>query len=318
MTYDLVSVLMPAFNAQAYVRQAIDSVLAQTYGHLELIVINDGSTDSTADIVASIADPRLRLFSNSENAGLAATRNRALGLAQGSFIAWLDSDDMSHPQRLARQVSCLQGNPSLGVCGAWVHTIGAGQGEKWRFPTRPANAHARMIFDNPVATSAVTMRRACLDVISRPEVFDATMAPAEDYDLWERLASSWGFSNLPRVLTSYRLHSMQTSVTQGSRQRDAVARIQVRLLSHLGLEVTPEQLDLHLRLGVDWGRSIASHDLPAVRRWLTELETANESTRYFDLVAFRRILQQRLHLAEYHAGPGAWRRARVRINSLRQ
>ena len=113
MSQPLVSIIMPVYNVERYVKEAIDSALNQTYPHLELIIMNDGSSDGSAGICRSYTDPRVRYYENPANMGVLRTRNEALKLAQGEYVAWLDSDDISLPTRLEKQVSFLEANPVL-------------------------------------------------------------------------------------------------------------------------------------------------------------------------------------------------------------
>jgi glycosyltransferase involved in cell wall biosynthesis len=120
-----VSVLMPIHNNEIYLREAVESILAQTYPHFELIVIDDGSTDNTFAIAQQIAqqDNRIFLYKNEKKEGLPYTRNRLLALATGEYIANLDSDDVALPHRLSRQVEFLENNPDVDVCGSFVYKI---------------------------------------------------------------------------------------------------------------------------------------------------------------------------------------------------
>ena len=118
-----VSVILPAYNAEAYLKEAIDSILNQTFPDFQLIVINDCSTDGTEEIIRQYADPRLVPVKNEKNLGIAATLNRGLSLAQGDYIARMDADDISLPHRLERQVAYLDAHPDIAVLGTNVETF---------------------------------------------------------------------------------------------------------------------------------------------------------------------------------------------------
>lgn len=111
-----ISVIMPAYNAERYIREAIDSILRQTWSDFELIIIDDGSTDSTAAIIAEYTDNRIRFCPNAQNMGVAATLNRGLELACGAYIARMDADDISLPERFAKQAAYLDAHPDVTVC----------------------------------------------------------------------------------------------------------------------------------------------------------------------------------------------------------
>ena len=115
----LVSVVLPVYNGAKYLRDAIDSMLAQSYANFELIIIDDGSTDDSINIISAFNDPRIRLYSQ-ENQGLAATLNRGITLAKGAYIARQDQDDVSLPNRLSKQAAFLETNPDYGMVGTWA------------------------------------------------------------------------------------------------------------------------------------------------------------------------------------------------------
>jgi glycosyltransferase involved in cell wall biosynthesis len=123
MNMPLVSVVMPLFNAEKYVGDAVESVLNQSYTNFELIIINDASTDKSAACVQGIVDRRIVIVENENNLGIVASRNRGLALAKGKYIAVLDSDDIALPNRLEKQVAFLEANPAYGICGSYYHVI---------------------------------------------------------------------------------------------------------------------------------------------------------------------------------------------------
>ena len=124
-----ISVIMPAYNAEKYIREAIDSILAQTYTDFEFIIIDDASTDATASIVESYSDERIRFFRNEHNMGVANTLNRGLDLAVGEYIARMDSDDISLPERFAKQVEFMDTHTDVIVCGSNAIVFGDGINE---------------------------------------------------------------------------------------------------------------------------------------------------------------------------------------------
>lgn len=304
-----VSVLMPVYNGEDFIAQAISSVLSQSFRDFELVVIDDGSVDKSAEIVASYDDKRVRYFSNSINLGLSSTRNRAIELSSGEYLAWLDCDDISLPDRLLKQVAFLDENRNVGLCGTWVKTIGVSPEQVWRYPFDSDFVRGRMLFDDPVATSSAMVRRFCLE--SSELYFDKRFPPAEDYDLWERISSSNIVCNIPKILTLYRMHPNQISKIKSEQQKVAVWAIQSRLLRQLGIEPTEDEKALHLDVGVGW-RFLADKDrLEFTEKWLVKLEEANSLLQVFPREGFRRVLAERWYLANFAAvrsGQTSWRR----------
>src|SRR5258708_7569819 len=120
MNSPLISVIMPVYNAAPFVREAVESILAQTLGDFELIMIDDASTDGSPEILARFTDPRCRLLTNANNLGAAETKNRGIAEARGEFLAFLDADDVATPQRLARQLEWLRAHPAVGLLGSRI------------------------------------------------------------------------------------------------------------------------------------------------------------------------------------------------------
>lgn len=199
-----VSVVLPLFNCTTYVREAIESVLAQTYTDFELIVIDDGSTDDTRRIAQQYCDPRLRFFAH-ENRGLAATLNRGIGLAQGRYIARQDQDDVSRPKRLRRQVEFLDAHPHCALVGTWAD-IWFGPtptGRAHRHPSDNAALQFELLLDNPFVHSSVMLRKDALEVIGGYST-DRARQPPEDFELWSRIARRYQVANIPETLHVYR------------------------------------------------------------------------------------------------------------------
>lgn len=212
----LVSVVMPAYNAAATIEPALRSLLGQTYEPLEIIVVDDGSTDATADIAAGLGDPRVMLLRQSHS-GLVKALNDGCARAQGGFIARLDADDLSHERRIAAQVAFLDDHPDVGLVGAWAAmAIRGGDGAERTFAPPTANEALRryLLWDNPFVHSSVMFRRsAYLSAGGYPEGL------WEDYRMWIRIAASWRIANLPEVLVTHRVHAASLS----GRQKRAAA-----------------------------------------------------------------------------------------------
>ncbi|MBL4699027.1 MAG: glycosyltransferase family 2 protein [Phycisphaerales bacterium] len=213
------SVLMPVFNTEKYLAQAIESILSQTYTDFELIIINDGSTDNSETIVRHYerVDNRVRVFTR-KNQGVVSTRNELLQAAESEYLAWMDSDDVSHPNRLELQVREMDSHPDLVAVG--------GQAQYIDFAGRPISIH-KMPCDHGTIDRihmsgsghamlqgcAMVRRKALIEVGS----FDNTHI-AEDIELWLRLAEYGQLENIDSVLLDYRLHPKSYGHTNRSAQ----------------------------------------------------------------------------------------------------
>jgi glycosyltransferase involved in cell wall biosynthesis len=210
----LLSVLMPAYNARAYIREAIESVLDNGFADIELIVIDDGSTDDTAQIAGSIGHPALRLERNGANLGVGLTRGRAVALARGRHLAMLDADDVAVPGRFAAQVGRLETADGPDIIGGGIEHFGDGHGTLL-FPCTDAEIRAGLaFFDLPIANGAACMKAQPLrDGVVRY----GSGVGAEDYALWaDALIAGLRFENLPYVVTRVRRHAR--SLTRQSRE----------------------------------------------------------------------------------------------------
>jgi glycosyltransferase involved in cell wall biosynthesis len=200
----LVSVVLPTYNCPKYVASAIESVLSQSFRDFELLVIDDGSTDETPDVVNQYVDPRVRVVTQS-NAGLATTLNRGIELAAGSFIARMDQDDWSFPHRLARQVEYLMARPDCALVGTWaeIWVEGDRTDRLHSHPSGNEDLQFQLLLNNPFVHSSVMIRRAALDRVGGYAT-DKSRQPPEDYELWSRIAREFEVGNIPERLHVYR------------------------------------------------------------------------------------------------------------------
>jgi glycosyltransferase involved in cell wall biosynthesis/GT2 family glycosyltransferase len=211
-----VTVLMAMFNSAPYLREAIDSILTQTFTDFELVIVDDGSTDASRAIVESYADPRIRLLVNGENIGLSRSLNRGLGQSRGRYIARMDADDISEPNRLARQVDFMDRHNDvavLGSCCGLIDDNGDSLGRR-HLPCDDAEIRWALQFCNPFVHSAVMIRRA-----AAPEGswYDESLVYAMDYDLWVRLATRGKLANLDEFLVRWRMSRESMTARLGDR-----------------------------------------------------------------------------------------------------
>ena len=226
MTTPAVSVLMGVWNGAPRVREAIESVLGQTLGDLELVVVDDGSTDATASILGSFGDPRVRV-TRQRRGGLTSALRSALGLARAPLLARLDADDVALPERLERQRDFLERHPEVGLLGTAareVDGIGREVGVV-RPPTEDAALRGALIRHNPFVHSSVMMRRSALEQAGG---YDPSFPVAQDYDLWMRMSRVTRMANLPEALVVRRLLPGRISATREAERLRAEARVRWR------------------------------------------------------------------------------------------
>lgn len=200
-----VTVLLSAYNDERFLGAAIDSILAQTFTDFELLIVDDASTDRSREVVQRYRDPRLRLLVNDRNLGLGASLNRGLATIRSEYVARLDGNDLSFPQRLERQVAFLDAHPEVAVAGAQAMLIdvrGKAKGELRR-PVTELGLRWMRIFGSPLIHSSAMFRRAV--VCDELGGYDDRHRFGEDFDLWCRVAKAHAIANLPETLVAYRI-----------------------------------------------------------------------------------------------------------------
>lgn len=283
---------MPAFNASRYIKEAIESILAQTFTDFELIILNDGSTDDTVSIIKSFSDSRIKLIENEGNKGLAFTRNRLIDVSQGEYIAWLDSDDIAYPNRLQKEVNFLDKNLKHALVASWAKIIDSDSQPNGSFiKSYIPNQHlsALLLFVNYIVQSSVMIRKSML-----PENhYDLAFPPTEDYELWSRIARSYSIHILPEILVDYRVHSTNISQTQNIKAKQTVMLNHHNQLSHLGIKADEPQLDLHNKIGYGNATEVDLAFLSEAENWLKQLKIANQKTRVYQEKSLDFILSHR-------------------------
>ena len=296
-----VSVLMPVYNAELYLAEAIESILSQNYEDWELIILNDGSTDRSEEIVLSYQDDRIKYAKNTENRGLIYTRNKLIESATGEYIAFLDSDDISYAERLSTQVMFLDNNPDYGVCGTWAYMIDD-EGkviQKMNLPSDYEYIRCTLLFNNVFTQSSIMIRRQILLLHSYSDHFDL----AEDYDLWCRLSSVCKVKNLPEHLTKYRWHETNISKSKKDRLEELVRIIYRRELGNIGIVPTERELSIHSAIRDKSVLDNTDFDsfLKELREWLRKLCDAALDCGHYDrgylkaTIAFRWIFACKAH-----------------------
>jgi glycosyltransferase involved in cell wall biosynthesis len=276
-----VSVIVTAFNREAMVGDAIASVFGQTMADFELIVVDDGSSDRTIEIVTAIDDPRIRLIAHERNRGVQHARNTGLDAARGGYVAWLDSDDLARPRRLEIEADYLDAHPEIAMIGSAAGTIRAGGRRSW-VPRARASSHeqiaALLLFRSALLQSSL-MGRA--DILKHYP-YRANFPVCEDLDQFIRLARDHRVANLPQVLVDRRMHTGQAV---NRRAAMIVERKRVLLgeqLRRLGIEPSAENLDRHILLGRTRGAALNREFLEWSERWLKTILSANRSRQVYD------------------------------------
>lgn len=216
----LISILLPVYNSEKTISETINSLLCQTVQDFELIIINDASNDSSEDVIMSYSDTRIRYYRNEKNMGLIYTLNRGIRLAEGKYIARMDSDDIALPTRLEKQLEVMEKYPEIIVCGTGIETFGnVNKRRKILYPEHDKQLKECLIRRSCFAHPTVLIRRSVL--VNNNLCYDKGYRHAEDYKLWIDLSDFGAFYNIPEVLLYYRMS--ETQIT--SSHKEEVANI---------------------------------------------------------------------------------------------
>lgn len=233
----LVSVVMPVFNAEKYIKEALNSIVNQTYQNMEILIINDSSTDTSMDIVAAISDPRVVVINNETNKGVAESLNRGLRAAKGKYVARMDSDDIAEPNRISLQVAFLEQNPNVSICGMGIRFIGDKTGAKY-FQSKSENVFVDLLIQCSLCHPTIMMRRetlACYEL-----EYEDRYEKAEDYRLWCCSTAYGEIVNLPEIGLNYRVHGQQVSNVYKEKQMRASDAIRTDYLRLHGVILTED------------------------------------------------------------------------------
>jgi glycosyltransferase involved in cell wall biosynthesis len=285
-----VTVLMPVYNGEAYLREAIESILVQTYRDFEFLIINDGSTDRSAEVIEAYRDSRIQSVNNETNLGLIATLNKGLDLAEGEFVCRMDQDDISLPERLSRQVAFMQDRPEIVVCGSWFQKFGVGRDKVVRWQTDPEGIRCGLLFDSMVGHPTVMMRREFLR--ENNLYYDPAYKNAEDFALWLRISEIGHIANLGEVLLQYRVHPAQITQSASAGQRETAGKARLIQLNKMGIEPSTEEFEIHQAISTCQFSGI-DNLFSRAEEWLCKLKSVNERVKRYPEPAFSQVLFER-------------------------
>ncbi len=288
----VITVLMPVYNCELYINEAVDSILNQTFADFELLIIDDASTDKTASIIKAYNDSRIKFIEKPSNTGLTNSLNQGLKLANGKYIARMDGDDVSFSQRFEKQVAFLDANPDVVLCGTNIKVIGT---EKIiALPEKNEKIKLTLLKGNCLAHPSVMIRKQILDELSVG--YDISKEPAEDYDLWVRLTGIGKLHNLQEVLLNYRVHNTQVSKKRDTQQIELSLQLRLQMFGYLDYSFDKEEYDLLKKI---IGGSL-SVTLDEIKDFfiLTEKMVSANSNSFFEPKGFQEYLLE-LHKKSY-------------------
>ncbi len=262
----VISVVLPVYNGEAFLYDAVKSILDQSYRNFELIIINDGSTDQSEKVILSFSDPRIKYHKNETNLGLIAVLNHGIKLAQGEFIARMDADDLCLPARFEKQLNYLDQHPDVGVVGSWYYGFPSVPLVEVKGSDNNDRLRTILLFAPCFCHPAVMIRKS---VLTENDLSYSTEAKhLEDYDLWIRMSKFTKFSNVQAFLFKYRNHSGQISNNFNDIQKTSGNAIRRKYLKVLGFNFSEEEL--------------ATHNLIANNTFITTVEQLNNIEKWLN------------------------------------
>ncbi len=210
----LVSVIIPAYNAQDYLAESVDSMLGQTYKNIEVIIIDDKSKDDTAKIGSYYAkkDKRVKFVKNKTNLGIGGNRSKGIELAEGKYICWQDADDISTPNRIKLQVAILEKYPKVGVVGGWLKFFSSrGDGVVRKYSANDKELRSKIFMYNPVAQPASMFKAECFKKVGG---YSKKYKVSEDLEMLFRVGEAYEFSNVQEVVLKYRQSDTSLTATK--------------------------------------------------------------------------------------------------------
>jgi len=285
-----ISVVMPVYNAEKYLNEAIDSVLNQTYSSFELIILNDNSSDTSKAIIESYLakDSRIFFIDKETNVGPANLRNEGFELARGTFIALLDADDIAKPTRFEKQIAVLNNNPEIGVCGSWFTSFGEKVPNKIiKHPEAHDQIKVNFLIDCTLGNSTAFFRKKILGDVR----YESEYVPTEDYHLWSRLIVKTQFYIIQESLVDYRIHDSNISQTKIDNVKTSNRRIKIRLLKQFGIEENNPNINTFIHL-IEGQKGLDFEEIKLVSKCYINLTNQNHILGNFDAILLEKMLQK--------------------------
>lgn len=280
-----ITVLMPVYNCELYIKDALESILSQTYVDFEFLIIDDASTDKTVSIIKSYRDSRIQLIEKPANSGYTNSLNQGLKLAKGQYIARMDGDDISLPERFARQVTYLEANPEIVLCGTSYEIMG--EEKRTLIPESHDAIKLALLQSNCIAHPSVIIRRKTLEEFSI--IYDTTKEPAEDYALWVQLLGVGKLHNLQEVLLKYRMQNSSVSRKRFEEQEKRAIEIQLELLSHVDIIFEEDEREI-LKKCLKKKVTIDFEEIKIFKKVHAKLTASNKDC-FFEPIEFTQFLK---------------------------
>lgn len=283
---------MSVLNGEKNLKDAILSILTQTFNDYEFIIIDDGSTDKSKEIITSFQDSRIQFISNQKKLGLSASLNTAIKGSRGEYIARMDVDDISLPARLANQVSFMDSHLEIGICGTWVKLLGELNGQIWKYHSKPQILRSELFFNNVFAHPTIMMRKKWM--LENQLFYDPTLVKSQDYDLWVRCSQHFPMTNIKEVLLQYRVTSKQLKEHLTCEQQKYPNLVRIKQLNDLGIQPTKDEVCLHQKICINkiYGNNALFYTV--AKQWLDKIKKINKKALRYPEPFFSILIEKHL------------------------
>ncbi len=273
-----VSVFMPVYNAGIDLIEAVQSILDQTFTDFEFVIVNDGSTDNSIELLQQFNDNRIRIVNNDENKGLIASLNIGLDLCVGEYIVRMDQDDISLPTRIEKQVEFMNQHPEYGLIGSWFQDFGDNIKSKLVcYSSDDTQIRIRHLYQTHISHPTALLRNS---VIKEHNLkFDPAFVHGEDYEFWVRMSSYCKLSNIPELLVLKRDHIHNITNKYAQTMQDTCAKVKLKQFHQMGLELHVDDVNLYSKFADgDWAFNFEEMD--TLTQLLEKIKRANEQSGF--------------------------------------
>ena len=285
----LITVLMPVYNAEKYLKEAIDSILQQTFVDFEFLIINDGSTDSSKEIILSYSDPRIIYIENQTNKKLVETLNIGLNLARGKYIARMDADDIAFPERLKLQYKFMENNPKVAASGTAFEVFG-NNSEIFRYEINHNKIRFNMLYYTQICHPSAIIRKEILDKFNIR--YNTKYFNAEDLDLFVTIGEVAELANITDVLFKYREHSENVTHLYKQIRNEDTKKVIKSEFEKIGITPNNDEMELYSRFAYtcfDFNKN----DFVKLELFLINLINANNQSKYFSVNEFQEYIGEK-------------------------
>jgi len=282
-----VTVLMPVYNGEKYLKESIDSILNQSYSNFEFLIINDGSTDKTDEIINLYTDERIKYINDNANWGLVKRLNFGIKKAKGEYIVRMDDDDISLPDRIATQVAFMDLNPQVGICGTWSRTFGDNI-KSWdtKYPIRHSEIKAHFLLSTAISHPTAIFRKAFFTEFKLE--FSEEAKHYEDYQLFNNALDHFQFANIPQILFEYRINPTQISSMYSKEQSIGATTVRKQILKKINISPSEEEIKIHMSIATENYEKNKEY-ISNISKWLSKIYIANKQIHYYENSALRSI-----------------------------